>query len=298
MKWLKEYFDLTRSEAYGVLIAAGLIIFIFCTRYFFLLMPSAPSLSKSKMDSLLKDAKISQVDSGNLQPTLAYQDERLENRPVNNFYFDPNTAGEDQLLDLGLSPKVVKSIVHYRDKGGYFKNPQDFGKIYNLSKTDFQRLHNYIRIKHNKHEYAEKKYEHSYPDENSIEKIDINSADSLSLLNVKGIGPAFASRILKYRRQLGGFYSINQLHEVFGIDSGRFLSIAPQLSLTGSTVKININTATLEQLKAHPYIRWKNANAIINYRKQHGAFVSTQELQQIISIKKEDVERMLPYLTI
>jgi competence protein ComEA len=112
--------------------------------------------------------------------------------------------------------------------------------------------------------------------------LELNAADSLALLGIFGIGPAYASRILKYREQLGGFVRISQLKEIYGFNTEVYDKLQPQIQVNGQLLKkMNINTATEENLKVHPYVRNRLAKLIISYRQQHGKYASIEDLKKI-----------------
>ena len=128
--------------------------------------------------------------------------------------------------------------------------------------------------------------------------IEINAADSVGLDEIRGIGPAFASRILKYRARLGGFVEKSQLMEVFGLDSVKYLEIRDQIRVDASAIKmININTVTADNLRNHPYLRYKQVNALLQYRKQHGNYSNIADLAKVVLIPAETIAQLAPYLT-
>src|SRR6185436_20843184 len=103
--------------------------------------------------------------------------------------------------------------------------------------------------------------------------IDINTADTTAFISLPGIGSKLAVRIVTFREKLGGFYSVLQIGETFGLPDSTFQKIKQYLKLENTTIKkININTATVDELKAHPYIKWSIANPIVAYRNEHGRF--------------------------
>ncbi|MDP6908390.1 MAG: helix-hairpin-helix domain-containing protein, partial [Flavobacteriales bacterium] len=129
--------------------------------------------------------------------------------------------------------------------------------------------------------------------------VELNAADSITLIKVKGIGPFFARVIIEYREKLGGFIHKEQVMEVYGMDSVKYLAIADQL-LVDSIIraKLNVNDSELKQLLRHPYINFNQAKAIVNYRKQHGKFKNVSELQNIHLLKGETYRKIAPYLTV
>ena len=127
--------------------------------------------------------------------------------------------------------------------------------------------------------------------------ISMNQADSMAWEQLPGIGPVLAARIVKYRKKLGGFHSPSQLKEVFGIADSVYEKIATTIrSDTIGLQKIDINHATMEDLKKHPYIRWETAKAIVRYREAHGRFHSLEQLKGIWNIPPETIAKIEPYL--
>ncbi|MFN9114621.1 MAG: ComEA family DNA-binding protein, partial [Bacteroidota bacterium] len=128
--------------------------------------------------------------------------------------------------------------------------------------------------------------------------IDINTAIQEQWEGLKGIGPGLASRIIKFREKLGGFISIDQVKETYGLPDSTFQQIRVKLVYNEKSVtQLNINELSLEQLATHPYIRYKAARAIISYREQHGRYQSLRELENIESIAPETLHKMEKYLT-
>jgi len=109
--------------------------------------------------------------------------------------------------------------------------------------------------------------------------IEINSADSLSLLDLPGIGPVFAKRILSYRRMLGGFVNPEQLFEVYGMDSVRLSGFINLIRIDTTLIrKLDINQATFKELLAHPYLEYEQVKAIARFRDRKGRLGSPGEL--------------------
>jgi competence ComEA-like helix-hairpin-helix protein len=97
---------------------------------------------------------------------------------------------------------------------------------------------------------------------------------------------------------LGGFVHTKQLLEVWGINDSFYQIIAPQVTVDLSKVqKVNVNTATADVLKQHPYIwRWSLAKAIVNYREQHGKYRRAEDLKPIVLMHDSILQRLEPYL--
>jgi len=128
--------------------------------------------------------------------------------------------------------------------------------------------------------------------------VEVNTADSAKLTEIKGIGPAFAERIIKYRNQLGGFYKKEQLMEVYGIDSAKYQAIASSISVNPKRVKkIAINKVGIDDLRPFPYLNFKQMNAILQYRKQHGDYTSINDLRNVAILDDEILRKITPYIT-
>ena len=194
-----------------------------------------------------------------------------QNIPINYSEFDPNYASEKILLENGIPQKQTKMIIKYRNKGGKFYKKEDLKKIYGMPESIYQNLESYIKIES---VFPKKKSiaKASVPNEQNTQKsfktiqIDINKAPAEEWQKLRGIGPAFSKRITKFRDALGGFYAINQVGETYGLPDSTFQSIKPKLIQSPIIKKININKATEDDLKKHPYISWKQAKLIISYR--------------------------------
>ncbi len=215
------------------------------------------------------------------------------------FNFNPNNLPTESWGKLGLSRKQIAVIKNYETKGGRFYQKEDLKKIYSISDKEYLSLEPYITIPEPTHpdRGSAKTYELKNPVINTPKVVEINGADSVELETIRGIGPAFASRIIRYRTRLGGFYKAEQLKEVYGIDASKFEQFQRQIVVDVSAVrKININTCGFDDLKAHPYLTFKQINAILQYRKQHGAYSSLIDLKKVILLDELVLSKLGPYL--
>lgn len=205
------------------------------------------------------------------------------------FSFDPNTVSAEELELLGLNSYQRRNLISYRERGGKFKTKTDVLKIYGIDDELFEKLEPWIDI--------------ILPDDNaisskSIETIDINLADSLQFIQIPGIGPAFSGRIIRYRQSLGGFHTVSQIMEVFGMTTERYGQIEPYLTINNvTTQQIRINFADVRELRAHPYISAEQARKMIQLRSDRGPFSTLDDLQKAEVFDNLDFEKVKPYLT-
>ena len=244
--------------------------------------------------------------------SLEYEDKR------ELFAFDPNTADSTALLRLGLRRWQVASIYKYRSRGGTYRKPSDFARLYGLTVHDYRRLEPYIRIApeyslpasslfYKDSEKGKSIHTNSYQSKDSVyrglnreskklhsgEFVDLNEADTSLLKRVPGIGSYYARRIIEYRRRLGGYASIKQLDEIDGFpqDAKNYIRIGKKLNN-----KLNINKMTLSQLRSHPYFNYYQAKAIVDYRRSYGPLKSLQDLNACPDFTDADLQRISPYV--
>ena len=218
--------------------------------------------------------------------------------------FDPNTADSTLLLSLGLQPWQVRSIYRYRAKGGIYRQPSDFARLYGLTVKQYKELLPYIRIS-DEYKSAAEVYGRTdavrsgrdtlrYPVKlQPGQYVTLDDADTASLRKVPGIGRYYASRIVRYRNDLGGYVSVAQLSEIEGIPEAAL----SYFRVTGGAVrKLNLNRLTLNELKHHPYINFYQARRIIDYRRLKGPLHSIDDLRLLKDFSQRDIERLRPYV--
>ncbi|MCJ8210301.1 helix-hairpin-helix domain-containing protein [Mucilaginibacter sp. RS28] len=271
---LKNYLSLSKKEWNGLVVLVSLIILTMAAPSVYSLFHKDKIINFSEFDkaaALLKYNKAGVTSSaGNLGDT------------VHLFKFNPNKLSVQKWLQLGLSERQAGMITHYLEKGGHFYKKADLKKIYSISEADYTRLAPYIEL----------------PDaEEAIPVIELNHADSASLTRLKGIGPGFAMRIIRYRDKIGGFHSKQQLKEVFGIDEEHYLLVEKQVKVNASLLKkLNINKATFDDLRRYPYLTYKQVNAILQYRNEHGDYENLADMEDVAILDKATLQKLKPYL--
>jgi competence protein ComEA len=295
--WLNKNFGFSKGEFNGLLF---LIFIIIVLKAIPIIYGAYKPVEKDDPNLLAEIQKISIVD----QAYANHIRDRIENsnaeRVVKLFNFDPNTLDVDGWQTLGLSRKQSQSIINYTKKGGKFYKPEDLQKMYTISPEMYKKILPYVKIA-NQPNSASTKYI-PFEKKEYVKKapvvVDINKADSAQLDEIKGIGGAFANRILKYRERLGGFYKKEQLMEVYGLDSTKYAEIEGQVSVSAVPLKmININTATFNDMKTSPYLSYKQINAIIQYRKQHGNYSNPSDLRKIVILNQQLIDKITPYIS-
>jgi len=153
-----------------------------------------------------------------------------------------------------------------------------------LKKYEYRNTNNETRIKDKKQLPKRTSYTKKAFAERPPLMIEINTADSALLVRLYGIGPSFAGRILKYRGMLGGFFSTEQLLEVYGMDSSRYNGILENIHVDTSQIsKISVNEADFKTLLHHPYLDYETVKLIVNYRDHVGPITCSDTLRKVIA---------------
>ena len=213
------------------------------------------------------------------------------------FVFDPNTITFDELLTLGFSEKMAGIFLKFRNKGFVFKQKEDLKKVFGISDNFYNKLAAYVLIK-NPDALPDKSetrpVNESSVKNNKIKNTELNSADSLALLEINGIGPSFVKRILKYRGMLGGFAKPEQLKEVYGFSDEIYDKIKSQVSVNAALIKkINLATDDFKTVNRHPYITYELCKSIFDWKRK-----TNITRDNIAGILNDEVlyQKLIPYL--
>jgi len=285
-KLLKEYFVFSTGERKGIIWLLTILVLLISLPFFYGVM-----LPKQPLEIKITDLK----SYDDAQKTLVSYHHETENKL---FKFDPNIISDDEFSQLGFSKFNIKTIRNYLSKGGKFRKAEDVKKIFGVKPELFQKLEPFIVIK------SAQNNNHSFSDSTKTQKkyitkkvVEINSADSIELVGLYRIGPATASRIIDYRNKLGGFLKLEQLTEIWGFDEDVLYDLNGKVTVDASKAIIhNVNTVSADELKTHPYFKYKLSNAIVNYRKQHGNFLKMDDLKNIVLINDSIYKRITLYL--
>lgn len=296
--WIRNFFGFTRNQTNGFIFLLPLItLFIFSEPIFRWWKASRPrdfSAEQAKLDSLAALWNTAEMN------VLPGEDEL----PVTLFSFDPNKVTEEELLALGFSTGLTKRLINYRKQGGRFAIKSDLLKLYGMDSTFFRKLESYVLLPA-EIKKTEKSVKPMYAVENrTIErkpdvKFNLNLADTAVLKSIYGIGEKRSLRIVTFREALGGFISLNQLYEVYGLDSMVVDNLSKATFIPDDFYPrtIKLNRANEAELSGHPYISKRMARALLTYRFQHGKFHSVDDLKKILQLDENTLQKLKPYLS-
>lgn len=177
-------------------------------------------------------------------------------RRYENFRFDPNTASAEEFERLGFSSRQAEAILKYRAGGGRFRRKSDFAKSYVVSDSVYRRLEPYI----------------------DIPLLDLNTADSAAFDALPGIGGYFASKMVSYRKALGGYSFKEQLLDIYRFDREKYDALSDLVVIATPPKPFGLWTLPADSLRLHPYVRnYNTARAIVLYRENNPASALTAE---------------------
>ena len=298
-QWFKQYFDFSKKDRNAIVILSISILIILLLNIILDHIEMKSDFDHSEFEKALLEWEQFDKENGKSHQFL--------------FSFDPNTISEKKLDTLLLADFIKRNLLSYRKAGGKITSKEDLRKIYGMNDSIYSAIENYIEIQNtiiNGYQYlnvadnstdnnnSDLKFQNEIVKSESTPIVELNSADSVDLVRLNGIGPVFAARIIKYRNLLGGFYAKNQLLEVYNFPKETYDNIEEYISVDTSLLKtIRINFADFSELLRHPYLNKEQVQAILNYREQNGAFNFIGELDKSEVLDSVTFNRIKPYLS-
>jgi competence protein ComEA len=299
-KWVRFLFGFSGTETNGFLILFPLLFIILFSQPVYRIIKTSSTVAISETDKLLLDSITRAFEKDEKETMIPGTTQTPSERHL--VVFNPNTASDVTLMQLGFDEKISKRIVNYRSKGGKFMIRQDLLKVFGMDTLLYRELYAYIDLPEKRFSDS-KNASRPKPDFTSIkrdEKFDLNLADTTELKTVYGVGSKRARRIVAFREKLGGFIRSGQLSEVYGLDSAAVEQLLKRSFIAEGfrPFRLNINNASEQELSAHPYISPVIAKAIVAYRFQHGNFASPEEIRKLQNLKKEEADKIIPYIDV
>lgn len=316
---IQDYFDFSRKEQIGLLFLVSIILACILVINFHDYLFPKETLDISEKERVLIAAIEKEREVKEQEFAFKYKDDSKsgsKRKLAEPFSFDPNSLDESGYVRLGFSEKQAKSIRSYFSKGGKVRKVEDFKKLYVVNDYMYDRLKDHIVVNPgppeetfhvaNKQAIASTVIEEPPPYEAQKKSearplVDINSANQEELMALRGIGPKYSERIIKYRDLLGGYSSLDQLGEVYGLkDHPEIIDELMTQMVIGEWIieRININTCEWKDLVRNPYIEKEVANSILAIRETHGEYSAVEEIKRSHLIDEALFEKISPYLTV
>ncbi len=314
-RWIRNYFGFTQRETNGFILL--LLVLAIVAIYPFLAdktsKPYNPAADQQELDSLAAQLKTQPYAS----PYRRRNDQVAVVKPVPPALlkpFDPNKTTQVQWEQFGLPGYVAQRLIKYRDKAQGFKYKGQIERIYGFPPALFAQLAPFMQLPNERPPreytsadkskypdypaYAAKSRPEYTPKPYRLAPFNINTADTAQLKKIRGIGSKLSARIVKFRDKLGGFGNLGQIKEVYGL-SPEVIDSLQKYSFVEDSFRpqqFNVNAATFDQLRQHPYVGFNLARHIIAYRTQHGPFQTLDDLQKIKTIDAATFQKIKPYL--
>lgn len=292
---LKQQFNFSRGEQWAIVVLILAMLLFAGINFIPLDIPAEAVINNHQLDSILSLHKTAQDQQEQLRQRrfdVANPEVSAAADKLNPFKFNPNRLPESEWKKLGFADYQIRNIKNYELKGGKFFRKEDLKKIYTVSEAEYKLLEPYIIIPTTANALIAKSAMKSQDavrkpgkldKPKTISDVELNSADSLELIQLPQIGPWFAHRILKYRKILGGYIHKNQLLEVYGMEVERLEQFDIYVNIDTTKVEpLRINYVDFKQLVRHPYISYELAKAIFNQRERKGMINNWQTVKHIL----------------
>ncbi len=281
----KDFFYFTRSQQKGIYV---LLTILFCLIIFRVSMGFCIASKELSPDQKLFMEKVKIVE-----------DSLSEIKKLDTlFVFDPNLISEDNMQKLGLSSYQRKALVGYRQKIGRIDSFSELYEVYGFDSLTVNRIKEFVVIPDDK---SKERKNLTYNTRKSIKDstviLEINSADSVDFKKLKGIGDVLSKRIVKYRDLLGGFYSVSQLGEVYGLSYVVIDKIENQLMVNNELIhKIDLENSSWYEISKHPYITKQLARLIKKVYKDKGIVERNDLMIKGQKISNDEWEKIKFYI--
>lgn len=302
INWIRELFRFSKKERSGIVI---LLLIIFILILIGKLIPCF--IPSEKTDFSKWEAEINNY--------LAHTNKQIPD--VRSFHlaaFNPNEVDSASLFNMGVPLKVSANWIKYLEKGGRFRDKEEVKKIFGMTSVLFEQLDSFMVIPKviisdvneggntfNVKAKTEFKRDtiirptFSKSKRELVSVLELNKADSLQLLEIPGIGPVLASRIIRYRNLLGGYLTVEQLKEVYGMRQENFTAASQYFTADSSSLKtFNINFSTVQELGRHPYVGFRTARKIFRLRDKMGKLSGPEDLSTVMT--SDSLKRLIPYV--
>lgn len=277
-KTIQTYFKFTKEQRTSIFFLF-LIIVVLQLVYFFIDFSTVSKEypEKQKWLSLQTEMDSLKMDSKNSQPKI--------------YLFNPNFITDYKGYKLGMSIQEIDRLLAFRRENKYVNSPEEFQIVTKVSDSLLNLIAPYFKFPdwvNNKKQNSKFKEFEAYQNKTFAKKekiiiIDINQAKKEDLVKIYGIGEAISVRILKQKETLGGFVSMKQMQDVWGLSPEVIENLITHFRVLAVPrfKKIEINNASLKELSQFYYFRYALAKEIVTYRSMNGNIKNIEDLTKI-----------------
>jgi competence ComEA-like helix-hairpin-helix protein len=292
MKNIKSYFLFSKEQRNGIFLLVGLIILIQTAWCCYGKFNPEEGQSAAEIQWLAMQSEIDHLK------TIS-SEYKSEIKP-----FNPNYITDYKGYKLGMSVAEIDRLLAFRKTNQYVNSAHDFQKVTQVSDSLLASISPYFKFPDwvtNKKESKEYiKYEKkSFAKSDKIAVMDINAASQEDFMKINGIGAGYSDRIIKFRESLGGFVSMQQMEDVWGLPPELItkLKASFKIEAISQITKLDINNASLKEIAQFPYFRYAIAKEIVTCRSMNGDFKNATDLTKIKGLTIEKANIIALYLT-
>ena len=294
MNIFKSHFWYHKSQRNGIFILILLIVIF----QFIIVFVDFYSEEKVNIDTPKVIAFHHQIDS--------LRKINLENKRLKIFPFNPNYITDYKGAQLGMSLVEIDKLLAYRKTGKFINSRKEFQKVTTISDALLNSISPYFKfpdwvVERNQNMQLSTSRDTRLFAKKSkyiLTSTDINLAVKEDLKTINGIGEKLSERIIKYRSKLQGFSTLNQLYEVWGLDTevvDKLLLVFKVINLP-NIKKINVNTVSFRELLKNPYLDYELCKKIFEYKDEVAELQDISELKNIIGFPLDLYDRIVLYL--
>jgi DNA uptake protein ComE-like DNA-binding protein len=279
---VRVYFTYSPEQRSGIVLLFAIII-ILQTVYFLIGFNSIQTTSTDKQKWLAMQSKIDLIKESELKYS------------VKIVPFNPNFITDYKGYKLGMSVAEIDRLLKYRKENKYVNSAKEFQIVTAISDSLLGTIAPYFKfpewVKNKTDNKSYVKYENkAFAKTEKIVLIDINLATQEDLIKIYGIGEVISLRILKLKESLGGFMSMEQMNDVWGLSPEVIGSLNSHFKVYNMPVihKININNASLKEISQFSYFKYALAKDIVTYRSMNG---DIRNIEDLIKIRGFPVEK-------
>ena len=285
-----DFFKFTATQRAGIFLLLLIIIGIQIAYFLWdVKFEEDKSMEKQQWLSLQSQIDTMKVEKANYKPTI--------------YPFNPNFITDFKGYKLGMSTAEIDRLLEFRKKNLYVNSAEEFQELTKVSDSLLATMSPYFKfpdwVKNKKQSKPFENYPNqAYAKKEKIQIIDINLASQEDLIKVYGIGPGLSERILKQKEALGGFISMDQMNDVWGLSPEVIEKLNEQfkVGVIPTVKKVKINDASAKELQLFPYFRYPLNKEIVTYRSMNNGIKSSEDLVKIKGFPVEKVKIIEKYL--
>lgn len=289
MSMMENPLDFSKRSRRGIVIFIILFLVVVLVPRFISFFGSTPHFEFSQTDFEPRVFRKFTPSKTKFQYTNKQKKRRFK---IPDRKFDPNQYAPSDWMNLGLSQKQADLVVKFGKRGFY--SHKDLQRVFVISEEFFVRIKDSLV-----YPVKENKIISETLNKVALIKVELNTASKEELLSIKGIGNYFAEQIIQRRNILRGYVNIKQLLEIYHFNEEKLFQLESKITVDPTAIQqFNLNEASVEELKTHPYFTWNVANSIVKLRTQLGGFEKIEDIKRSVLIDEVLFDKVKPYLSL